>query len=38
VLIAHPAIETALRHFVAGSLEVNAAELLIHIALRDHRL
>jgi hypothetical protein len=35
VLITHPAIETTLGHVVAGSLEVNVAELLIYIALRD---
>ena len=38
VLIAHAAVEAALRHLVARGLEVNAAELLIDVALGDQRL
>ncbi len=38
VLIAHGAIEAALRHLVARGLEVHAAELLIDVALGDQRL
>ena len=38
VLIAHGAIEAALRNLVARGLEVNGAELLIDVALGDQRL
>ena len=38
VLVAHGAIEAALRHLVARGLEVHAAELLIDVALGDQRL
>ena len=34
MLIAHGAVEAALRNLVAGGLEVNVTELLIHIVLR----
>ena len=38
VLVAHAADEAALRHLVARGLEVNVAELLVDVALRDQRL
>ena len=38
VLIAHGAVEAALRDLVARGLEVHVAELLIDVALRDQRL
>jgi len=38
VLIAHRAIEAALRNVVAGGLEMNRAESLIRLRLRLHRL
>ncbi|WP_461325606.1 hypothetical protein [Bradyrhizobium barranii] len=38
MLVAHPAIETTLGHIVARGLEMNAAELLIYIVLRDQSL
>ncbi len=34
MLVAHGAVEAALRHLVAGRLEMNVAELLIDVALR----
>ena len=38
MLIAHRAVEAALRGFVAGGLEVDAAELLIDVGLGEYRL
>src|SRR5262245_13143903 len=38
MLIAHGPVEAALCHFIARCLEMDAAELLIDIALRDGRL
>ena len=35
VLVAHGAVEAALRHLVARGLEADVAELLIDVALRD---
>ena len=35
VLVAHAAVEAALRHLVARGLEMNAAELLVDVALRE---
>src|SRR5215475_15937192 len=34
VLIAHPAVKAALRHLIAGGLEVNLAKLLVGSVLR----
>jgi hypothetical protein len=38
MLVAHGTVEAALRHLVAGCLEMNIAELLVGVALRDQRL